>query len=146
MPYDRRTKRQLVKELERLQAELARLEQALQRSEERLRELMTRERRACEAEGTAVARDLHDELGQVLTSLRLDLDAMGEALPSGSEALAGKLEAAGALAERLIAAVREIAVRLRPPMLQTVGLAGAIEWLVSHFGPRAGVREALDRV
>jgi PAS domain S-box-containing protein len=92
-----------------------------------------------EKERTAIARELHDELGQMLTALRLDCVWLSERLQE-ADAQAGE-RAAGmcCLIDRGIKEVREMAVRLRPGVLDRLGLVDALEWYATDFERRTGI-------
>ena len=113
-------------------------EDALQQSQRELRELSARVLEAREEEKTRIARELHDELGQLLTALKMDLGWLRERLPEGSEAAARAAEMGGLL-DRTVHSTRRISADLRPLMLDDLGLADAAAWLVDDFAKRSGV-------
>ena len=115
-----------------------RFEDALKRSREELRELSARVLEAREEEKTRIARELHDELGQLLTALKMDLAWLREKLPPNE--LLAKANAMDALLDRTVSSTRRIAAELRPLMLDDLGLADAAGWLVEDFAKRSGVR------
>jgi PAS domain S-box-containing protein len=119
-------------------------EDALTRQQHELRELSARVFEAREEEKTLIARELHDELGQLLTALKMDLGWLRERLPAGEAALADKAQQMNALLDRTVASVRRIAAELRPLMLDDLGLADAAQWLVEDFTRRAGIECRLD--
>ena len=92
-----------------------------------------------EKERTAIARELHDELGQMLTALRLDCVWLSERL-KGEDGKAGE-RASGmcCLIDKGIKEVREMAVRLRPGVLDRLGLVDALEWYATDFERRTGI-------
>jgi signal transduction histidine kinase len=110
------------------QAEESRLE--LERLSARLVEIQEEERRR-------ISRELHDEIGQAVTALRLEISS-ARAL-SGDAAVAKRLERARDLAERTLQTVRDISLLLRPAMLDDLGLGAALEWLAEEFTRRTGV-------
>ncbi|SDD14981.1 PAS domain-containing sensor histidine kinase [Paraburkholderia lycopersici] len=117
-----------------------RAEEAITRSREELRELSANLQNVREAEKTRIARELHDDLGQQLTALKIDLSALerrlGENLASDVPArLAGMRN----LIDSTVAALRRIAADLRPVMLDDLGLVPAIEWLANDFTDRYGI-------
>ncbi|MGD2134669.1 MAG: PAS domain S-box protein [Gemmatimonadales bacterium] len=112
--------------------------------QEALSRLSRDERSAREAERSSLARELHDELGQLLTSLGLDLDCIAAELPGGGRRLQRQLTQARAAADRCIETVQRIAAELRPPMLDDLGLTGAIEWLGSSIAERGELRCDVD--
>jgi two-component system sensor histidine kinase UhpB len=115
-------------------------EDQLQRQQGELRELSARVLEAREEEKTLIARELHDELGQLLTALKMDLSWLRERLPAGETALAGKAEQMNALVDRTVTSVRRISAELRPLMLDDLGLPDAVTWLTDDFAARSGVR------
>src|SRR5215218_10112647 len=90
---------------------------------------------AQEAERVAVARDLHDEVGQVLTGVLLQLNSIAEAAPEHEEALAESRQAV----RRALDEVRRISSELRPEMLEHLGLVSALTELSTSFGRVTGV-------
>jgi signal transduction histidine kinase len=93
---------------------------------------------AREEEKTHIARELHDELGQLLTAMKMDLGWMRERLPDA--ALAAKAAEIGEMLDRTVASTRRISADLRPLMLDDLGLADAAQWLVEDFSRRSGVK------
>src|SRR5439155_686513 len=115
-------------------------EEALRRSKEELHELASAAHRAREQEKSRIARELHDELGQQLTALQMDVAWCREKTPSNQEAMASRLARMEALLETTVAATRRISADLRPLMLDDLGLQPALEWLVESFTEHTGVR------
>jgi PAS domain S-box-containing protein len=111
---------------------------ALKRQQQELRELSARVLEAREEEKTRIARELHDELGQLLTALKMDLSWLRERLPPDSE-LAARTAEMGTLLDRTVNSTRRISADLRPLMLDDLGLADAASWLVDDFAKRSGV-------
>jgi signal transduction histidine kinase len=93
---------------------------------------------AREDEKAHIARELHDELGQLLTALKMDLGWLRERLPQPE--LAQKAQEMGELVDRTVSSTRRISQDLRPLMLDDLGLADAASWLVEDFAKRSGVR------
>jgi PAS domain S-box-containing protein len=112
-------------------------------SREELRALAARLESVREEERTRIARELHDELGQALTGLKLDLAWMERRLNRHSPSELGQRCASllGRLEEVMIQ-VRRIVTELRPSVLDQLGLADAIEWQAQDFAARTGL--ALD--
>ena len=115
-------------------------EDALQRTQQDLRELSARVLEAREDEKTRIARELHDELGQLLTALKMDLSWLRERLPRGDADIAARTGQMHALLEQTVSSTRRIAADLRPLMLDDLGLADAAGWLVEDFSRRSGIR------
>ena len=112
---------------------------ALSRSREELREFAAAATSVREQDKSRIARELHDELGQSMTALKMDLNWMTERMPAGQEALAAKLAAMQAMLDQTVAATRRISADLRPLMLDDLGLLPAVEWLVQTFIDRTGI-------
>lgn len=121
-------------------SERLRAEEALRRSTEELQKLGAAAHLVREQEKSRVARELHDELGQSLTALQMDVAWFREKIPRGQEALAAKLDKMQAMLDATVAATRRIAADLRPLMLDDLGLVPAVEWLVEDFSQRSGIR------
>jgi PAS domain S-box-containing protein len=92
-----------------------------------------------EKERTAIARELHDELGQVLTALRMDAVWMQDRLKDSDPKIAERSLTMCDLIDKTIKDVRSIAIRLRPGVLDDLGLVDALEWLTSDFENRSGI-------
>lgn len=116
-----------------------RTEQALRHSREELREMASVSQKVREQEKSRVARELHDELGGALTALKMDAAWLHERLPEGAADLEEKLESMQRLLDQTVAATRRISADLRPMMLDDLGLAPAVEWLVQDFQRRSGI-------
>lgn len=120
--------------------ERVRADEALRRSQQELRELASRMDSVREQEKSRIARELHDELAQALTALKMDTSWVAERLSAGQGALAAKLTAMQAMLDGTVAATRRISADLRPLLLDDLGLVPAAEWLVQNFSERTGVR------
>ncbi|MGB3399802.1 MAG: PAS domain-containing protein [Candidatus Deferrimicrobiaceae bacterium] len=108
-----------------------------------------------EKERAAVSRELHDELGQVLTALRLDSAWLRERLRESDTGASQRTQEMCALIDKAIDEVRGMATRLRPGVLDDLGLVDAIDWYIDDFEKRtkmssvfrhAGVPKVSDRV
>ncbi len=113
-------------------------EQRLRDSREQLRALTGHLERIREEERTRIAREIHDELGQALTGLKMDLSWFASRLPN-QPALADKSTAMLKLIDSTVHAVRRLSTELRPAILDNLGLIPAIEWLAQEFQKRTGV-------
>ncbi len=114
----------------------------LRDSEAQMRELAGRLQSAREEERTKLARELHDELGQTLTALKLEIGRAIAAL-SGARLtpnVVDRLQSLMGLSELGLATVKRIATDLRPPALDHLGLAEAIRWEALAFKARSGLR------
>ena len=105
-----------------------------------MRALATRLNSVREQETAALAREVHDELGQMLTGLKMDLAWLSQRLPDDLPLLAEKTTSMSALVDTTLQTVRDICVRLRPMMLDDLGLVPALESLVQEFGKRSGIK------
>jgi len=114
-------------------------EAALRRSKEELQELGAAADVAREQEKNRIARELHDELGQALTMLQMDVAWCKEKLPSAEEMFIRRLDKMAGLLVGTVAATRRIAADLRPLLLDDLGLLPAVESLVENFSQRTGV-------
>jgi PAS domain S-box-containing protein len=113
---------------------------ALQAQQQELRRLSAQVLEAREEEKTRIARELHDELGQLLTALKMDLAWLRERLPTGDADAAQRAEQMGRVLDQTVSSTRRISADLRPLMLDDLGLAEAANWLVGDFASRSGVR------
>lgn len=104
-----------------------------------LRELAARLQSIREDERKKLSRELHDELGQVLTALKIDLSHLRRALPVRDTAALNRLEGMKGLLDRATAETHRMAMELRPAILDDLGLVSAVRWLVDDFTRRLGV-------
>lgn len=114
-----------------------RLFEDLRASRERLQALSQRLVDLQEAERAAIARELHDEIGQVLTGLKLILDAAAR-LPASQ--VASRLDEARTVINELMARVRDLSLDLRPPMLDDMGLLAALQWHFERYTAQTAVQ------
>ena len=115
-----------------------RVEEDLAHSRRQLRDLARRLQATREQEQVRIARDLHDELGQALTVLKIDLSWLGARLAHDGP-LHEKAQHMIALVDDTIDMMRSIVAELRPPMLDDLGLAAAAEWLVQRFSAQTRI-------
>jgi PAS domain S-box-containing protein len=111
-------------------------EQELADYREHLRELTRFLQDVRENERTSIARELHDEFGQALTALRIDLSWLRKHSGGAHDDFHSRLDTSRALVERTIESLRRISEGLRPGMLDVLGLAAALEHLVGQFEQR----------
>jgi PAS domain S-box-containing protein len=108
-----------------------------------VRNLVNRLVQAQEAERRRVANELHDLIGQNLTALGIDLQALKQRLQSaGDQIAAPRLDAMAALVETTIDAIRGVMTDLRPVALEEFGLVPALRWYASQFSKRTGIKVA----
>jgi PAS domain S-box-containing protein len=121
-------------------------ERALGRSREELRRLATQLRDVREEERSTIAREIHDELGQRLTGMKMDLSWLLGHLPKRWQRVRERGRALTELLDVTIESVRDISTRLRPSVLDDLGLAAAIEWQATDFTHRTAVRVDVSAV
>lgn len=131
----------LEQKVEQRTTELAQANEGLRQSREQLRALAEHQQFVREEERTRIAREIHDELGQALTGLKMDLAWLANRLPDmkGTAALREKASAMAEAITHTIEQVREISSDLRPGVLDQLGLVAAIEWQAHAFHKRSGV-------
>jgi signal transduction histidine kinase len=112
--------------------ELVRAKRDLEQLSMRLLEVQEDERRR-------IARELHDEIGQTLTSLRIEISAAQSLWKAGAPEVLEKLERARALADKTVKTVRYISLLLRPSLLDDLGLGPALHWQAEDFTHRTGI-------
>ena len=117
-----------------------RSEERLAKSRERLRNLTAHLQSLLEEERTRISREIHDELGQALTALKLDLSSIRRGLVSdGLAERSAKVHESERSVQRIIRTVQQIATELRPGILDELGVVAAIEWLANDFQKRTGI-------
>ena len=112
----------------------------LERSHTQLRNLSAHLQSAREEDRVFLAREIHDELGQALTALKMDVSWIGERLPADNRLLLEKAASSLKLIDETINKVRRICTELRPEMLDHLGLEAAIEWQSREFENRTGIK------
>jgi signal transduction histidine kinase len=117
------------------------LESVVQKRTASLRHLSAQLMRSQDEEHRRIARNLHDSLGQYLTSVKLDLESLRRSdAPNQQEVLSSALESI----ERSIAETRTLSCLLHPPLLDEVGFASAARWYTDEFAKRSGIKVKLD--
>ncbi len=122
-----------------------RTEELLQRSTEQLRSLAARLQAVREEERIGIAREIHDELGQTLTGLKMDLDWMEGRLGradsrAARKQLVDRVREMSKLIEDNIHTVQRISSELRPQVLDHIGLSAAMSWQAQEFQKRSGIQ------
>lgn len=135
---DKLTERRIVITYEDI-TEKKRANEELERSREQLRNLSTYLQSVREKESTRIAREIHDELGQSLTALQMDVAWLGKKLPARSAQLIEKTRKMADLVTSTIDSVHRIMTELRPILLDDLGLTAAIEWQAQEFQTRSGI-------
>jgi len=108
-------------------------------SEDQLRALAMSLQTAAERERLRIARELHDQLGQALTGMKMDLDWIVRKHGTGGDDWIPMVQSSMKVVDSTVALVRKIATELRPDMLDALGLPAAIEWHTEEFQRRTGI-------
>jgi signal transduction histidine kinase len=108
-----------------------------------LRALTARVQDAREEERRRVAREIHDELGQALTAIKIDLSSLVHEFPPDAQQVK-RIESISNVVDQTIKSVRRISTELRPGILDDVGLIAAVEWAAEEFEARTGTRCRLE--
>jgi signal transduction histidine kinase len=109
-----------------------------------LRALAGRLQNIREEERKRVAREIHDQLGQALTAIKLDVSSLVRELPGGQRKESNRVPSILKLVDGTIQTVRRIATELRPGMLDDLGLVATIEWAGEEFEARTGTKCRLE--
>ena len=125
--------------LEHRQAERRRAEMELKRSQELFRSLSEHLQVIREDERTRIARKIHDDLGQALTALKIDLSWLNKKLANDQDLIREKLQSMVTLINETIETVHNVSEDLRPGILDDFGLSAAIEWQAEEFQRRTGM-------
>ena len=117
------------------------LESVVQKRTASLRHLSAKLMRSQDEEHRRIARNLHDSLGQYLTSIKMNLESLRRSdVPNKDEVLSSALESV----ERSIAETRTLSCLLHPPLIDEVGFASAARWYTDEFAKRSGIKVRLD--
>ena len=120
-------------------SEMKRAEQELRASSEQLRNLAAHLLSVREEERARISREVHDELGQSLTAVKMDLAWLAGRLPRRNGPMLKRIRSTRQLADSIIQSIRRISTELRPAVLD-LGLAAAVEWQVQEFQARSGIQ------
>jgi PAS domain S-box-containing protein len=135
----KRIEQELIKHREELEELVATRTESLRETQEKLRSLSMHLEFLREEERTNIAREIHDELGQALTVLKMDAFWLAKHMPRDQKTLLDKTMAMSELADATIQSVKKIATELRPGLLDDLGLASAIEWQAEEFQKHTGI-------
>ena len=120
-------------------SERVKAEGELRASNEEVQRLALAASTAREQEKSRIARELHDELGQGLTALKIDVGWLRANLGETAPEVGAKLASMQGLLDSTVASARRISADLRPLMLDDLGLTAATEWMVENFTARTGI-------
>ncbi|MDD4880134.1 MAG: cache domain-containing protein [Gallionellaceae bacterium] len=123
--------------------ESERVERELLESNQQLQELSTSLQNVREADRMRISRELHDELGQFLTGIRMDVSWLGGRLNAEQQELVGKVASIKGQIDQTIASVRRISSELRPLVLDDLGFNAAAAWYVNRFIEQTGLSVTL---
>ena len=121
------------------EAERKRTEEELRSSREQLRQLSVHLQSIREEERKAIASEIHDDLGQVLTAIKMELSWLAKRLPEGPKPLFERLKSVSELTDSAIQTLKRISAELRPAMLDDLGLSAAIEWQAEEYKKHTGI-------
>jgi signal transduction histidine kinase len=114
------------------------------RAREELHRLSARLVEAQEEERRNLSRELHDEIGQSMSALLVELGNLDSVLPPGNTAVHEQLQRVKGLAETNVKVVRNMALLLRPSMLDDLGLVPALKWQAREVARRTGMKVRVD--
>jgi PAS domain S-box-containing protein len=112
------------------------LESVVQKRTASLRHLSTKLMRSQDEERRRIARNLHDSLGQYLTSIKINLDSLSSEAPADKDVLSATLKSV----EQCLSETRTLSCLLHPPLLDEVGFSSAARWYIDEFGKRSGIK------
>ncbi|MEJ2103849.1 MAG: PAS domain-containing sensor histidine kinase [Ignavibacteriaceae bacterium] len=118
-------------------------EEKLRRSSKLLRELATHLQSIREEERTMISQEIHDELGQVLTALKIQVSLLAKKLNKNQEPLKQKINSLSDLIDSSVESVQKISSKLRPGILDELGLIAAIEWQTEEFEKLTNIKCSL---
>lgn len=121
-------------------AERKHTEEQFKATLDQLRALAARLQSVREEERALIAREIHDELGQACTAIKMDLALIGRKITKRQTQLRAKIESSMGLVDDMIVTLRRIASDLRPRTLDDLGLAAALEWQGQEFEKRTGIK------
>jgi signal transduction histidine kinase len=125
------------------------IQNELKKSHKELQLLLDRQQNSREEERRTIARDLHDELGQVLTTLKIDVSMLRKKVASNgtqvqSDLIKSELTSIIKLIDRINRSVRRISSGLRPEILDELGLIEAIQWHIREFEKRHEIKSHVE--
>lgn len=124
-------------------SERKKAEKELKDSFEAIRQLSEHLQNIREEERHHIAREIHDELGQQLTVLKMDISWLNKKIASEDPKVRARLNELVDMVDNTVKSVRKISSELRPSMLDDLGLQAALEWQAQEFGKRSGIKISL---
>jgi signal transduction histidine kinase len=128
--------------LDRDITERKKAENELIKSEEYLRQLSNYLEDIREEERLNIAKEIHDELGQQLTVLKINVSRLGKKVTAMEDTLATEIHELLDLIDKMIETARKISSELRPGMLDDIGLTETLDWYCDDFSNRTGIKTA----
>ncbi len=120
--------------------ERKKVEEELIKSHEQLRSLSAHLQAVREGERTSIAREIHDDLGQTMTALKMDFSLLNRLIPKEEKVLLRKTESMSKLVDVILRDTKRISTELRPGLLDDLGLIAAIEWQAEEFQNRTQIK------
>jgi len=120
--------------------EQKKFEEELKKSHEQLRNLSAHLQAVREGERTSIAREIHDDLGQTMTALKMDFSLLNRLIPKEEKVLLRKTESMSKLVDMILRDTKRISTELRPGLLDDLGLIAAIEWQAEEFQNRTQIK------
>ena len=120
-------------------SERQRAERELLETNRQLQQLSASLQTVREEQRARISRELHDELGQLLTGIRMEVSWLGRHLPTGEQVLIDKIGSVKNQIDQTISSIRRISSELRPLVLDDLGFAAAATWYVDQFSERTGL-------
>jgi len=114
-------------------------QQLMEDSRNRMRILSEYQQNLLEKERSYIAREIHDELGQNLTAIRMGLAMVKKNFPGDQRQLLLKMEEVDRITDSTISTIKKLSTELRPQLIDDMGLIAAIEWYVNQFEKRSGI-------
>jgi PAS domain S-box-containing protein len=121
-------------------------EEELERSQEKLRELSAGLETAREAERTRIAREIHDELGAILTAIKFDLSSCAKSFPHSDPDFAERWSVITQRVDAAMQTVTTLATELRPSILDQLGLWATLEWQTREFEERMNIACEIEKI
>ncbi len=115
-----------------------------EKTQTQLRNLSNQIQEVREEEKSRISREVHDELGQSMTAMKMDLLNLQKNLPADKANLSGRVESMVELVDKTLGSIQRIAMELRPPILDAFGLSEAITWQADEFKKRFGIEFELN--
>jgi len=125
--------------------ELKASEYALSLSKQELRDFIAQREKFREQERKHIAREIHDELGQLLTGLCLEISVLRIGFSNNDEKFLNKINNIVEILDKIFACTHDLTTSLRPPVIE-MGLCSALEWQVRKFSEQTGIKCILDYV